>query len=351
MWSDCCDWDLFMKGLDGMKATASMKVTAGLGSIDDYPLYVQAGADELFCGYVPEAWTLAYGTAGPMNRREVCYYQVQIGSFSELEILAKMVSAYQVPVSITLNSLTYCPQQFPELIRTIERCRTLGFTSWIVADPAFLLALNRLDFPDISVHVSGELGEINHEMVQKMRAFDVSRIIFHRKVTLADMKACIAWDRQKNPCRPLEYEAFILNEMCHFTGAFCNSLHCDELAPVCRLPYSLGRVSSVCTDEKIREEDQKERKNVSDDLKNSLITGAGGCGLCALWRLREAGVTYLKVVSRGNHTDATAADIRAVKTAVRLLDQAESEADYIRQMKAQLFSNGCGRVCYYPELM
>ena len=161
------------------------------------------------------------------------------------------------------------------------------------------------------------------------------------------MESCVRKTKEKIP----EYEAFVLNEMCHFTGAFCNSLHCDELAPVCRLPYSLGRVSSVCTDEKIREEDQKERKNVSDDLKNSLITGAGGCGLCALWRLREAGVTYLKVVSRGNHTDATAADIRAVKTAVRLLDQAESEADYIRQMKAQLFPNGCGRVCYYPELM
>ena len=27
-----------------------MKITSGLGSIDDYPRYVRAGADELFCG-------------------------------------------------------------------------------------------------------------------------------------------------------------------------------------------------------------------------------------------------------------------------------------------------------------
>ncbi len=26
-----------------------------------------------------------------------------------------------------------------------------------------------------------------------------------------------------------EFEAFVLNEMCQFTGAFCNSLHCDEM--------------------------------------------------------------------------------------------------------------------------
>ena len=29
--------------------------------------------------------------------------------------------------------------------------------------------------------------------------------------------------------RNIEYEAFILNERCHYTGAFCSSLHCDEL--------------------------------------------------------------------------------------------------------------------------
>ncbi len=27
----------------------------------------------------------------------------------------------------------------------------------------------------------------------------------------------------------MEFEAFVLNEMCQFTGAFCNSLHCDEM--------------------------------------------------------------------------------------------------------------------------
>ena len=30
-----------------------MKITAGLGSVDDYLPYVEAGADELFSGYLP----------------------------------------------------------------------------------------------------------------------------------------------------------------------------------------------------------------------------------------------------------------------------------------------------------
>ena len=29
-----------------------MKITAGLGSVDDYPMYVEAGADECFCGRI-----------------------------------------------------------------------------------------------------------------------------------------------------------------------------------------------------------------------------------------------------------------------------------------------------------
>ena len=33
-----------------------MKITAGLGSVDDYLPYVEAGADEFFCGYVPYEW-------------------------------------------------------------------------------------------------------------------------------------------------------------------------------------------------------------------------------------------------------------------------------------------------------
>ena len=38
----------------------SMKITAGLGSIDEYERFVQAGADEFFCGYVPFFWAVMF---------------------------------------------------------------------------------------------------------------------------------------------------------------------------------------------------------------------------------------------------------------------------------------------------
>ena len=41
-----------------------------------------------------------------------------------------------------------------------------------------------------------------------------------------------------------EFEAFVLNEMCQFTGAFCNSLHCDEMGYLCKVPYQIGTLKN-----------------------------------------------------------------------------------------------------------
>ena len=55
------------------------------------------------------------------------------------------------------------------------------------------------------------------------------------------MKSCIS-NLKKN----IEYEAFVLNELCHFSGGFCNSLHCDELGHLCRVPYRVGKLNKKC---------------------------------------------------------------------------------------------------------
>lgn len=34
-----------------------MKIVAGMGSIDEYERFVEARADEFFCGYVPYSWS------------------------------------------------------------------------------------------------------------------------------------------------------------------------------------------------------------------------------------------------------------------------------------------------------
>lgn len=310
------------------KENGKMKLTVGLGSIDDYIPFVEAGADECFCGYVPEKWMLQGGLYAPLNRREVLYYNVQIGSKSELEILREMIAVYHVPVSITLNALYYREEQYPMILELIKECCAMGFDSFIIADIGLLFYLHHQKVTEkIRLTMSGEFGELNEYVIDWLQQFGIKRIIFHRNMSVSAMKECI---QQQN----LEWEAFVLNEKCHFHGAFCNSLHCDELTHICYLPYRRSGREQMQISQEIEEMDFD-------------VVGASGCGLCALWKLREAGITHLKLVGRGNYSDDMERDIRAVAQARKILEQAENEADYISRMKKAIFPTKCSGMCYY----
>ena len=331
-----------------------MKLTVGLGSVDEYIRFSEAGADEFFCGYVPYSWTQKYDTMMPLNRREVLCSNVQLGAFSELEILASMIRDYQRPVHLTFNSLFYLPEQYPEIAKIMKACMCLGFQSYIIADPALILYLREHNI-DCEIHLSGETGEVNSRMVDFFQQFSLKRVIFHRKNNFDDMKAVIDAEKSHGGLRSrTEFEAFILNEMCQFTGAFCNSLHCDELGHLCRIPYWLEPLRESCDDSSLRQlrpsvpaaSSQTDVPNDSD-LPDGYLCGATGCGLCALYRLREIGITHLKLVGRGNYTDFMEQDIRMLRQALAILETSASEKDFQLNMREQLFPQGCSSHCYY----
>lgn len=350
-----------------------MKIVAGLGSIDEYIPYVKAGADEFFCGYVPYSWTEKYGTLLPLNRREVLCSNVQLGAFSELEILASVLKKYEKPVHLTFNSLYYIPEQYLEIANIIIRCMSIGFQSFIIADPALLLYLRQQRI-DCDIHLSGETAEVNSEMLKTFEKRNLKRLIFHRKNSIEDMGSIISKAGQTT-----EFEAFALNEMCQFTGAFCNSLHCDEMCHLCLVPYELGRIRECVSAEnrlktsplpvKLQENEMKNigsAENVDEPEDDSYLCGQTGCGLCALYRLGKAGVTHLKLVGRGNYTDYMERDIRNLRKALEILKDVldmektgnipaglKAEETYISQMKKELFGSAgkCSGMCYYMNVL
>lgn len=324
-----------------------MKIVAGLGSIDEYETFVKAGADEFFCGYVPFSWAEKYGVLHPLNRREVLFYNVQIGSMSELQILKKMVDYYGKPVELTFNSIYYTGEQYPVIAEIITQCMAAGFENFIIADPALMLYLRQQKI-NCGIHLSGETAEVNRGMLEQMLPFGIRRVIFHRKNSLEDMQSYI-----KEADFPHEYEAFILNELCHFSGAFCNSLHCDELTHLCRVPYELGNLhkkeETDAAQKDVAETDRiqgKEGKGLPLD-EDGYLTGSTGCGLCALYRMKQVGITHLKLVGRGNYTDFMEKDIRQLRKVLDILENSDSEAQYQKKMKASLFPDGCSQNCYY----
>lgn len=358
-----------------------MKITAGLGSVEEYEHFVQAGADEFFCGYVPYEWSEKYGTVMPLNRREVLSYNVQIGSFSEMEILSAMVKEYGRPVHLTFNSLYYLPEQYPEIAEIIKQCMEIGFQSYIIADPALILYL-RENHIDCEIHLSGETAEVNSGMVDFFQKMHLKRVIFHRKNTIEDMRSIIVHQRTIEKMQKetklserirnvlpsqhkLEFEAFALNELCQFTGAFCNSLHCDEMGYLCRVPYQLAPVHAGEVQESAKFDreippkpaltESDPENSISDEIaspENSRDTdgylcGETGCGLCALYQLQEAGITHLKLVGRGNYTDFMEKDIRNLRNALDILEHSDSEKTYLSNLRRSLFPHGCRGNCYY----
>lgn len=296
----------------------NMKITAGLGRLENFKRLVRAGADELFAGFVPLDWLERYGNDVPLNRREVLLQQIQIDSFEDMRILARMKSDADVNIALTFNTPCYAASAYPVIADMLAELMHLGFRDFIIADPGLLVYLRaqnlRADF-----HISGEAGVFSPDAARFFAGLGAKRIIFPRKISPERMAECIAAAPQA------EYEAFALNEMCHYSGAYCSSLHCDVLEPMCRVPYACHG-SDIRFDPPERDAD---------------AFGGGGCGICALQRLRNAGVGYLKIVGRGGHIDLIERDVRLLRCA---LQQSDASPDALRRT---IFGGSCSGNCYY----
>lgn len=314
-----------------------MRLVVGMGSIKEYEALVTAGADEVFCGFVPHEWNEAFGTALPLNRREVLSVNVQISSYEDMEILSDMQTELKVPVTITFNSLTYHPRQYPQILSVMEKLCGMGFCDFIVADLCLMFKIRQAQLP-VKLHISGEYGEYNQWGLELLEEFAPKRYIFHRKNTWEEMKLLIEETnslRKSKGEEKAEFEAFFLNENCHYTGAYCNSLHCDELNHICHLPYKLAAVSGTLH-QKVEEEAEG----------NYQAVGSSGCGICELPLLKKAGITHLKVVGRGKYMEEMKQDVKFASMVLKKVDSSTTEQwrEYVRD---NIFSKGCSRNCYY----
>lgn len=227
-----------------------------------------------------------------------------------------MVKEYGRPVHLTFNSLYYIPEQYPEIAEIIKRCMEIGFHSYIIADPALILYLRQNNI-DCEIHLSGETAEVNRGMVDFFQKLKLKRVIFHRKNTIKDMQSIIAYQRITETEQSghvqnvmpeqsrVEFEAFILNELCQFTGAFCNSLHCDEMGYLCRVPYRLGAMSTRKVQESTKFDKWKQEKT-----KKQLILPERSCRkvfhrtptvISAARRAADC-VRYISCRKQGSHT-------------------------------------------------
>lgn len=326
-----------------------MKIVTPLSCAENYEKLVEAGADEFFCGYNSHRWLEQYANIVPMNRREYLL-NANICSLEEMKILGRMVEKYKNPIKITFNSLYYIREQYDEVVRVIKELMQFGFDTFIIADLALIMYLYN-NHVNCKVHLSGETAEVNSLSIDMFKDLNISRIVFHRKNSVDDIKSCIANCADKN----MEFEAFILNELCPYTGAFCNSLHCDEMVHVCKIPFRVEKYNPEISNFAVEEKNLRvfnrvlsmNRGNLSEQAGVEYRFGATGCGVCKIFELEQAGVGFVKVVGRGKSLDSMEKDIKILKGFLNSTGKHKDTKEYQEQIRSEVNAGHCNEFCYY----
>jgi len=313
-----------------------MRIISPVDNLEETHLLLQAGADELYGGYVPAEWE-SYSLAASLNQRT--FSSAQIASEQELSEIISLVHAHECRFALTLNAPFYTEEQLPLLVEYVDRMVTLGIDSLILADPG-LLRLLKKRHADLEYHASTLAHLTNSGAIRFMAEQGVQRVVLPRHLSVADMAATI------KQVPEILCDAFLLVGKCPNSEGLCTFHHSssDKVWP-CEIPY---KVTPLCDGASSRLQHA-----MQGQASWSETNRRHGCGLCAIPALKAAGVHGLKLVGRGA---PTAQKIRNVALTREFLALAERVTDFTEYRRLAIaahkerFGAVCHQnVCYYPE--
>lgn len=313
-----------------------MRIISPIDSLQEASQLIEAGADELYGGYLPESWQ-GYSLAASINQRT--FPAAQIATEKELSEIITLAHDHGRTFALTLNAPYYTEAQLPLLCDYVDRMVGLGIDSLILADVG-LLRLLRQRHPDLEYHASTLAHLGNAAAVRFFVELGITRAVLPRHLTVADIAAIV---REVHGVR---CDAFLLVGKCPNTEGLCTFHHSSpqRIWP-CEIPYDIQpcepKPSAVL-------QDAMRRQN-----SWSKTDRRHGCGLCAIPHLQRSGVHGLKLVGRGA---PPAQKVRNILLTREFLSLSASEPDFStyrqRAMMAhrQRFGAVCHQnVCYYPE--
>ncbi|WP_054741280.1 U32 family peptidase [Cellulosilyticum ruminicola] len=323
-----------------------MKILAPLSQIENFEPLVEAGADEFFAGIFPYEWLKKYNAVFPINRREYIFGNCNISSMNSMRALSRKKEEYNISVKIAFNSHYFMPEQYPMVAEAIKMLMDLGYNTFILSDVALIVYLREHNFK-CAIHISGEIQVLNEYSAKFLEQLNIERFIFPRRSTIKDMENVIKNSGLTNK----DYEAFMMNSFCPYDGAFCNSLHCDELQHICWIKaHSASFNQQSDRFKSVREGLPKYAQAMQYNDPDASGVGCEGCGLCAIKSLEKIGITNLKVVGRGVSIDDITRDIRTLRDVMNMSKVITDQVEFSKAVQDKYFNGDCSnRLCYYPE--
>lgn len=314
-----------------------MRIISPIDHAAEADLLLDAGADELYGGYVPKEWRQQYSLLASINQRT--FEGAQLESLKALTAVVDRAHARGRTFSLTLNAPFYTEAQVPLLLDYVDQTVAVGIDGIILADLG-LLRLLRRRHPGIEYHASTLAHLMNSSAVEFYLRQGVDRVIFPRHLTVAEM-ATIAGKLPQ-----VRFDAFMLVGKCPNTEGLCTFHHAspDKIWP-CEIPYRITPLEEPASVALLRAMARQGSWSQTDRRH--------GCGLCAIPHLLRMGIYGLKLVGRGAPTVQKVKNVQLVRDFLTLAETETDFALYRRRAVAahrQRFGAPCSpNVCYYPE--
>ena len=332
-----------------------MHIVSPISRVAEVEPLAAAGADEFYCGILPQEWVGSFKTANA-NRRIFG----NLTSYNDLAHATRLAHDCKCFMSLVLNGQQYTQDQIELLVDVARRFQGCGGDSLIVSDIGLLLAISEA-LPGFRVHVSSVASCRNGEAARFYRGLGARRVILPRDVTLAEV-ARLAADTPE-----IEFEVFVLNDGCVFEEGVCHTIHLPGKmgGPICLDKYASayhrldGRELSSDEMRRLEGNDADYQKWLWYRFSNGFTVTPEGlpygpCGLCALSALRLAGVKAVKIAGREGAPERKLASVKMVK---QILDKMEAGlassgvSRFARNLRPSEEHCRTGYMCYYPEVI
>jgi putative protease len=314
-----------------------MRVISPVDHLAEADLLLDAGADELYGGYVPEEWRERFSLLASINQRT--FAGAQLEGYEALAGVVAKAHARGRAFSLTLNAPYYTEEQMPLLLDYVDGAVAAGIDGVILADLG-LLRLLRRRHPRLEYHASTMAHLGNSAAVAFYLQQGVSRVIFPRHLTVAEM------GRIAGKLPQVRFDAFLLVGKCPNTEGLCTFHHSspDRIWP-CEVPYAIAPLEEPASPQ-LERAMARQGSWATTDRRH-------GCGLCAIPPLQRIGLFGLKLVGRGAPTAQKVQNLLLVRDFIALAGQESDFAAYRRRARAAhraRFGAPCSpNVCYYPE--
>lgn len=293
-----------------------MKFIVPLSAGNELDALADYGADEVYLGYMDEAWSSRFGDHDSISRRQG---KANLAQRAELAQVAADSQRRGVPAYLTLNA-RYTNEQYPYLLKLVMDWEAMGGAGLHLFD---LGLLTRLRDAGSNLHLSLSLlaATASSDTALFYKDYGIERIVFPRFLTPAAMGEILA-------ASGLVGEAMIMGDGCPFVDGYCRGWH------------GVGYVTAPGPADHCL---QSYDVDFEDHLCRKVYGQPAGipCGACVFESLEAAGVTWGKMGGRGWPLDMRLAQLDFL-IACRGTGQAERPGLY-----RETFGGACR--CYYPQ--